>query len=407
MFQSSNQNLIAKINQILIFINLFFLQSYLIRFSIFSYPSNLQEILIGFNFLTFIFAFRKSLTSFNFRKIPVTSAIIILSIISLIFNQTLNSIDLLRHLKFIFFSSILVFIFFHSFASHTQKQQAIRIAGYGALSFGIFAIIYNLFGINVTNDGRIRGPLDSAVYLAFYLAPFVIYFANKFIHTRKTSNLLIFCILTFTLITTQSMGAIAASFALIALLIIKKYWSKIPHKSKLIIPLAIIGSIILYFIIQTKIIPTINTKWSSLDERGQIWQTSYHLLTEPKTIIFGTGLSQFQAAYSNSVVAVLGHPPLDFQVLQPHNIFLLFIFHYGILGLILIIYLILKNAHYLLKSNDKIIWATIFFYFTIHGLIDTPIYKNDLLFLFLLFTELTKPFHQQWKLSAPSSKATK
>ena len=97
--------------------------------------------------------------------------------------------------------------------------------------------------------------------------------------------------------------------------------------------------------------------------------------------------SQFQAFYFENVKEILGKEPLDYYVLQPHNIFLLFWFHFGILGLSLIFYCLwktIKTTH----QNPENIFAFIALYFFIHGLIDTPIFKNDILFIFILFLEL-------------------
>ena len=106
-------------------------------------------------------------------------------------------------------------------------------------------------------------------------------------------------------------------------------------------------------------------------------------MSEPKNLLLGLGFGQFQTQYATHVKDIIGHEPLDYIVLQPHNIFLLFIFNFGILGLAFLILTILKT----LKLKD--VFSFILLYFLIHGLIDTPFFKNDLLFIFVLLLSLT------------------
>jgi len=363
-----------KLNRTLLFINLFAIQAYLIRFEIFTYPTNLQEILISLNCLTFL-STHKGLP--NLKKYWIIWSLIILSGLSIATTDIINQLDLFRHLKFLAFGSALTYIFCETLNNKNEQEKGIQIAIYGALTFGIFSALYNLFGFNAAYDHRLLGPLDAAVYLAFYLAPFFIYSTISAFEQKNRSQIIISTILGALLIATLSMGAIAGSFICISLYLL----NRANKKTKII--LSTIATIIFVSIFYTKILPTIQTEYSSLDERGQIWQTSAYLLEKQKNLITGVGLGQFQENYAQSVKSVLGKEPLDYFVLQPHNIFLLFIFNYGILGLSLLLTLIVLNI------KSKSIYKYIAFYFLIHGLIDTPIFKNDILFLFILFNTLS------------------
>lgn len=364
-----------KLNRTLLFINLFFIQAYLIRFQLLNYPTNLQEILIIANCFTFLAANKKLP---NIKKHWIILSFFILTAISTATTDIISNIDYIRHLKFLVFGSALTYIFLETLNKKVDQERGITYAGLGAIAFGAFSVIYNLLGFNVAYDLRLLGPLDAAVYLAFYFAPFFIFFTINYLKNKKRSHLFYALILGALLIATRSMGAIGAAFASISIYFFNNSLNK---KSKII--LSIIGLIIATSIFYTKILPTLNTEYSSLDERGQIWQTSAHLLKEPQTIITGLGLGQFQEHYSNNVAEVLQKEPLDYYVLQPHNIFLLFIFNHGILGLLLLATIII------LTFRSKSPYKYIIFYFLIHGLIDTPFYKNDILFIILLFLSLT------------------
>lgn len=388
-----------KIQKNLFLFTLFFLQSYLIRFQIGPYPTNLLELLIGANLLLFVFQLNpKKIKKFFkdlFSKRQFTASLLFLTIFSFLIaisiQQVLNSVDLLRHLKFTFYAISLVLLFFQIFSKTEEREKAIHITGYGAATFGFFSLLFNLAGLNVTHDLRLLGPLDSAVYLAYYLTPFFIYFTLNALQKKETfrKDLKLAFVLAILILGTRSMGAIGGSFLIISLYLFFNQIRSIKAKTTILT----LGVLIFCSIFYLKILPTLNTNYSSLDERGQIWTTAAELLKNPKNLIFGVGLGQFEANYMEKVDEVLGHPPLDYLIIQPHNIFLLFIFQYGIAGIIWIfaaIFLVYKS----LKTDKKNIFAYILLYFLIHGLIDTPWFKSDMLFLLLLTIELTNDFRK-------------
>ena len=382
--------------RLLLFINLFFLQSYLLRFEIGAYPTNLQEILIAAQALLFLYTIIKTKTFLstikNLKNHWILLSFIILTGISLLLVPIENKLDLVRHLKFLFFALVLTFIFLETFKTEEERKKGITIAGLGAIIFGLFSVIYNFLGYNIAPDSRLLGPLDAAVYLGFYLTTFFIFFIMElFENPYKKINLLYALTLGILILMTQSMGSIGGSLIIILLYLFKRSHSEILKKklTKIIIGLTCIMFAVVIF--YSKILPTIKTEYSSLDERGEIWTTSIKLLEEPKKLLLGVGFGQFQEQYFRNVDEALGKKPLDYYVLQPHNIFLLFIFQYGILGLIFILFCIYKNIKNIVteKTGGLLLSANfILLYFFIHGLIDTPFFKYDLLILFILFLEL-------------------
>ncbi|MBI5753602.1 O-antigen ligase family protein, partial [Candidatus Peregrinibacteria bacterium] len=237
------------------------------------------------------------------------------------------------------------------------------------------------------------GPLDAAVYLGYYITPFFIFFIIQFFENKKKSDLLYSIALGILMLATVSMGSVAGSLIIILLYLFKKSGSNVLKSKKFKIIIATICLIVSATVFYLKILPTIRTNYSSLNEREQIWQTSFSLLKNQKNLLFGIGYGQFQEQYFQHVKAVLGHEPLDYYVLQPHNIFLLFIFQFGILGLIFLICCIKKNLQniYNWKNNQPLnfhlLTNFLLLYFFIHGLIDTPFFKNDLLILLILIME--------------------
>ncbi len=376
------------INRLLIFINLFFLQSYLLRFQLGPYPTNLQEILIALNAFTFFILITKERriiqTLKNLKKHWIILGFAILTLISILTVPIINQTDFLRHGKFLFFALIFSFIFLKSLNTK-ERSKALTLGAFGALTFGLFSIIYNLLGYNVAADFRLLGPLDAAVYLAFYIAPFFIYSSIDYLNNPKNfKKLWLPLFLGILLLLTRSMGAVGGSFIILAFYVLKN--SPLFKRKAFKIGLIITSTLLIASIFYTKILPTLTTEYSSLDERGEIWKTSAYLLEE--NFLFGLGFGQFQQYYQENVAQVLNKEPLDYYVLQPHNIFLLFLFQYGILGLLFITYVIYKVIKNIFEQKN-LTAALVASYFLIHGLIDTPFFKNDLLILLITFFELS------------------
>lgn len=389
-----------KINRLLLYINIFFLESYLIRFKIGNFPTNLQEVLIGLQCLFFLLAIIKNKTFLetikNLKKHWVILCLAGLTIISTILVPIENRLDFIRHTKFLVIACILTFIFVETFKKDEERLKAFKVAGIGAMIFGFFSLIYNLLGYNVTHDYRLLGPLDAAVYLGYYLTPFFIFFTIEFFqNTKIKSNLLYAIALGILMLATVSMGSLAGSLIVILLYLFKTNDSKILKSKIAKIIVTTICLLVAGTIFYLKILPTIQTNYSSLNEREQIWSTSVDLLKTPKNLLLGVGVGQFQEQYFQHVKAFLGHEPLDYYVLQPHNIFLLFIFQFGILGLAFLIFCIKKNLQNIFSwkkdqpFNFQLLANFLLLYFFIHGLIDTPFFKNDLLIILVLLMELS------------------
>lgn len=383
-----------KLLPLLLGLNLFFLQSYLIRFSVGPYPSNLQEVLIGLMTLALVLVKGPRELLLRFLKARVLLIGAGLSILSLVWMPLLSSVDGLRFAKFVFFASLLVLAFVTIYRSKAEQKQGLKWLSYGALSFGLFSALYNGLGYNVMPDGRLAGPLDSAVYLAVYLIPPFLFFLKEWAaEPRRFGRITPVAVTGILLLATRSFGAIGGALAVSGLYAL--YSSSLPFLRKAcfraaLLLLAMIFGLAAFYV---KILPTLQTNYSSLDERGEIWQTAAALLEEPKHFVLGLGLGQFQPYYEARVEGVLGRPPLDFVVLQPHNVFLLLWVNYGLAGLLAALALLGCTLWTIFKEKPKegvrLFAAYIVLYFFVHGMIDTPWFKNDLLFYVLLFSQLS------------------
>jgi putative inorganic carbon (HCO3(-)) transporter len=136
--------------------------------------------------------------------------------------------------------------------------------------------------------------------------------------------------------------------------------------------------------------------YSSLHSRIMIWQSA--LLVSRDHWLTGVGAGNFQQAYLD-YQSRFPEPYIEWAVPQPHNIFLAFLTQLGIIGLISFILIVLLTLFIVIpakagiqKSNFKLritdpltLWATAYLvYLIVHGLVDTPYFKNDLAILFWL-----------------------
>lgn len=396
---------LKNLNRLLIACNLFFLQSYLLRFNIGPYPTNLQEILITSNLAIFSLEvfFNKNLkqTIKNILNYRFTIILVALTILSTLTNTITDQLSLLRICKFIFFAAILVFIIKETSNQKSSKitfTQSFYHLSYGAAAFTILAIIVNSLGLNTTPDYRLNGPMDSSVQLALYLAPAIIFLSIEMLKSkthRTPLKIATLITLLIGLLATRSMGAIGGIFACLIIYSFYQFKEQI-LKSKILKATILITTILVSgTIFYTKILPTLTTTWSSIDARSEIWLVTKNLLAQDDNLYFGLGPGQFENAYQSNAQNILQRPPLDFNVPHPHNIILGFMTNFGPLGVALITWIILNsllNIHYhkKLKLHDpQLICHFIILYWTIHGFIDFPFLKNDQLFLLILIVEFS------------------
>ncbi|MFC1686717.1 O-antigen ligase family protein [Patescibacteria group bacterium] len=132
---------------------------------------------------------------------------------------------------------------------------------------------------------------------------------------------------------------------------------------------------------------------SSMHKRLEIWKGSLAILKDHW--LFGVGLGKFQEIYLEYIPKVFTSPPLDWQVLHSHNLFFYFWLNLGIVGFLAFLGILVYLGFCFVKlAKDKKLFQKIrleYFIFLgvitaiiVHGLFDTPYWKNDLAVLFWL-----------------------
>lgn len=246
-------------------------------------------------------------------------------------------------------------------------------------------------GEYLTPDMRASGPFESANYLALYLGPIVVYAGTAFLESRNKADQFLlgsgFFLGVLALYFTKSYAAfiaVMAGFSLALLLWVRKKGSRPFWTSFSLIML--FGIALLYSQLGTeKFTQFLDfADRSSSSVRIQIYEISTHLLLESP--VFGIGLGQFEQQYQAVAIEVLESAPFEWNMLHPHNVFLAFWLNMGILGLVAFIWMSGRAFLWITErdSKERHIAALMLFVMIVHGLFDTPYFKNDLAFQFWL-----------------------
>ena len=268
-------------------------------------------------------------------------------------------------------------------------------------------------GEYLTLDGRASGPFESANYLSLYLGPVVLYSVLAFKQsTKKRERVFLaasgaICVLG--LYFTYSYAAWLAVFAGLALAVVL-FFAGSPSVSGVSLTRQSFGSspsvsgkkkkvfwvtlgvlivlglgMVLSEIGSEKFTQFLEySERSSTSVRLQVYEISLNLALQNP--LPGIGLGQFEQQYQEVAVSVLGEAPFEWNMLHPHNIFLAFWLNMGLAGLVAFVWLCGKALLWLTEEDTKErpLAALMVVVILVHGLFDTPYFKNDLAFQFWL-----------------------
>lgn len=369
---------------------------YVIRFKVFFIPTNLFEILAIIFILIWLLKNKFGGVSKLWKTFSNNYIFWLFGIISFIglinTNQTLDSLGIWK--SYFIIPLILGMIFINN-----QKLYYCFIKGLITSSLYVSGIsMLQVLLVGFRQDFRpvalYNIGLDPAVsqggfanYIGMYLTPII--FLSLYINFTKNqkTNYFITGFLILGNIITQSyisiLAMISGFFIYFGIVFIS---SKKINIKKITVSFSIIILVLIGFIAwQSRTAKFQNLfdleKRNSITTRIQIWDTTFSLIREKP--ILGYGLADFQTNYEREVPKKY-FPPFEWLVPEPHNLYLAFWFHTGILGIIWL-GLIIKKSIYSLLSNKNILWLNISFAsILIYGLFDTVFWKNDLAVLFMI-----------------------
>ena len=244
---------------------------------------------------------------------------------------------------------------------------------------------------DLTYDGRLKAFYLSPNHLAMYLSPIlVLSFYLYFFLKKKLLKIMLFithCLLFFVIYLTFSYGA---WLGLISAFIFLSVSQRKKNSFYFIIFMLILIILSLGSQLSDQKLNTfLDSPRSSLTSRLIIWRSALEIIKDHPWLGIGPGLFQkYYLAYQ-----VRFEPYLEWAVPQPHNLFLAFWLQTGLIGLIGFVWLMIiffRQSFKKLKSLDiqySILipfLMAVMIYFLVHGLIDTPYWKNDLSVVFWL-----------------------
>ncbi|MBL7053203.1 MAG: O-antigen ligase family protein [Candidatus Portnoybacteria bacterium] len=377
--------MLQKINQFGIYLITFSLPFYLVRFKIGWVPTNLLELLIIGLFVIWLVQKYKLLTSDvdNFSFYPIFPIFLIFFgvTISTLFSSNLEISAGIWKSWFVI-PLLFLFILINELKTKEQIRNVLITLFLSGIGVSLIALSY-WFDNNLTYDGRLRAFYLSPNYLAMYLSPILILsFYLYFLVQKKALKFLLilgYLLLSFVIYLTYSYGAWLGLLGALFFLIFKQRRFRIISVFLLLF--------VLFFIIQIpgqKFQSLLDFSYPSLESRIMIWQSAWEIIKDHPLNGIGPGMFQKYYLYYQA------RSYLEWAVPQPHNLFLAFWLQTGLIGLIGFIWL-LKD--FFKKIRFKQVFSSILIgvmiYILIHGLIDTPYWKNDLAVLFWLIIALS------------------
>ncbi len=267
----------------------------------------------------------------------------------------------------------------------SREKIALAII-WSALVMGAVTILGGIFDSFdwIAWDGRLRGPFLSPNHLAMFLAPAIpmagFLLADK---TVRTKGIIVSVFLTIEVFFTGSVGALLGVAAGVFVAWVFTGMKKISKKTTLIILAAIAGGVVVFVLKVGLFLEDIQR--SSAASRFAIWRAATRILADHP--LWGIGVGTFQEYYLS--YQKYFEPYLEWAVPQPHNILLATWLQVGLVGAVGFAIVVAAFFRQIWKGRNeqskKALYAALFgsvVVILIHGLTDTPVWKNDLAVLF-------------------------
>ncbi|MDD5589557.1 MAG: O-antigen ligase family protein [Candidatus Portnoybacteria bacterium] len=257
---------------------------------------------------------------------------------------------------------------------------------------GLISLCFFLAG-QKTFDGRLAAFFLSPNYLAMYLSPgFVVGLAfwDSILKKGKMTLTLFLLSLVFSGVALYLTFSYAAWLGVAVAVF---FWIIIASGYRFRIG-AILLLLMFIFFLQvgsSKLDDLFSSPRSSWQSRLMIWRAASEIIKENPFLGIGPGMFQDYYLKYQSKFPI---PYLEWAVPQPHNIFLAFWLQTGILGLAgfawLLISFFKKTLFLLFKQKNQLALILLLpmVYFIVHGLADTPYFKNDLALIFWVLIAL-------------------
>ncbi len=352
-----------------IYLVVFCLPLYLVRFMIFGIPTTVLEILIYILFLLWLVEGGNK----NLKIILKNNKLLIFGIVFLFIGvslATIFSLDLRTSAgiwKAWFVDPILFFIVLISVIKNSEQVKKVLFSLFlSGIVVSIIALIYLILG-ELDPVGRLQAFYTSPNYLAMYLVPALIIGFWSLLRS-KTYFLAPTLLLAVILFFTRSFSSWLAIITVLGFSLFIYLFKSRKKYAWLILVAVLIIILILGYLALTQ-------RESSLNARLIIWQKAWEIFTTHPILGIGPG------TFGNYFL-----PSPEWGVPQPHNIFLAFLLQTGLIGflgfVLLLIYFFRPKADQPRAGSLQLLLMMIMACILIHGLTDTLYWKNDIAVVF-------------------------
>jgi O-antigen ligase len=375
----------------LIYLTVFALPAYLLRFNFLGVSTNVLDCLMGLSILSWLITYRRKIDC----GVILKRRLLVFSV-GLLFFGIFISVLLNKNyavgagiIKSWFLLPGLFCLAIRGVVEKKKRRNVFGVYYVSAFFVALVSLGYYFFG-TLTYDLRLQGFFNSPNYLAMYLAPAIFIGYGLFPEAKAKKRRLIIvsgAVIIWALYLTYSYAswlAIFGSFVLIFVIEKKIDWKR-----------GLVGLLLLVALFFSQVgknkfsdLVGIDNR-SSFSSRAMIWQSAERILGD--SWLWGIGAGNFQEKYLE--YQKYFPPYLEWAVPHPHNLYLAFWLYGGIFGLVGFLALIYVWFLAIVRSQKnpelKFIALGIMFYVLLHGLVDTTYFKNDLAVVFwLLFVLL-------------------
>ena len=396
----------------LVWLSIFSAPLYSIKFSFLGIPINIPEVLIITAFVFWLAENKKFSWKIFYIRYKVFLAGIFLMLLGLVISALINPNRLAEWgiiKSWFVIPLVLSFVLLNEVKSKRDIENIFKALYFSAAAISFIGLIYFFKG-DLTYDFRLKAFFLSPNYLAMFLSP-AVFVGNYFIVSRiknglrhlieKRAAIILFILLLLSQAAVLSALYLTYSYAAWTAVILSFIIVNLIIKNGEIFKKIKVAAVLLIILSTILITQAGNSKFnelfnwqassrSSLASRIMIWQSAEKILED--NFLWGIGPGNFQSKYLE--YQKYFPPYLEWAVPQPHNLCLAFWLQGGILGLAGFIYLVFYWIREIMKitkskissENDfkKIAPALlgIMIYILLHGIADTPYWKNDLAIVF-------------------------
>lgn len=361
------------------------LPAYLIRFSVFGIPTTLFEVGLYAVTLGMLLASARTRSlrvtlGRGWRTLgpvrwPLVSLVIVAALAAAFSIDTRTAWGAWKA----WFADAALFGFLLALVGRSAIVPLVGGAAVGSIGLSIYGLWEYVFAYGGLQDGRLNSVFETANYHAMLVVPIIIgllgagWAARRWRPWLWGAAALEIVALALTLSYGGYFGLAAGVLALAAWLRHRRWFVPV------LLALVVVVALGLAVIAPTDKFRRLNdfSTRSSVSVRVEIWRAAWLIVREQP--LLGVGPNAFETAYREAIPRIV-FPPLEWLVAQPHNFLLAVATQTGSLGVMVFSWLLWTFFHQA-RSRPDPVGATLgaaMIALLVHGLVDTPYFKNDL-----------------------------